>query len=362
VNIDEIGPIEGHWLGEIRGTHIGNAFLRVYRSNGELISDLRINIQGEVTVFDGRVNAGPPMTIDLVPHVEPGIEIDQSLVGRMTIGNIHTDGFSSEWELSNGARGIAKWIATTVSQGTTTVQTPLVPIRPAQLISKEVPIGAVTIYRTELEGLIQKLKSLCSNDIEPVITATIDNGKVIMYAKDILARGDLPSSVNECTISIADNQPNAQKSIVINFNKQSESNVVVQGPDETWSTGASVDLTEFMKRYTSYGTTAFRKYGLLINAFIFLSAIIVIPDFDIVERVLLIIVIYTVMIAFISLHALVPNTVIYFDDTKRNPFRRQLPTIYSAVLATGIVAVVTILFKYLPVTSWVLWLRDWFGN
>lgn len=332
----------------MRGTHIGSAFATFRKQEGQLVCDLRFNINGQITVFDGTVALGDHPSIAIDAKAEPDSKELDRPSGTISIDKLENGVLQGRWELEDGSAGtidLAQRGATpTPSQDVAALSTPQ---RPVQIIANEFPIGAATVYRNELEALIGKLRSYFDGKFEPVVTTKIDGRTVIQFANDFLNKPDLPHRVSEIRINISNNKPGIQSSATINLAEEKGSHVVVQSDDPYWVAGAGTELRDFVERFTSKQFHFLKTYGLNFNALIFLISIILLPSLVLIDRIIFFTFVILLLFVFKKVHSLIPNTTVYLDETGRAPLRRQWPAIYSTVAGSIIIIILAWIFEIL---------------
>ena len=155
---------------------------------------------------------------------------------------------------------------------------------PLQLVSRQVGLGAITMYRSDVEGLAERLTSHIPNSDAPVIEAEFGDTKITQYKSDFLSRNDIPDRLDNITIRLTEKTSGIQRLINVTLTKDGNSNLHVQSDDTTWTIGTTVDLESFLRDRASFGTNFLRKHGLTLNAFIFLTAIAFLPDLEFGNR------------------------------------------------------------------------------
>ena len=234
---------ERHWLGEVRGTHIGNAFLEVKEQS----VNLSVNINGDISTFKGSINDGPPVVFNIASINTPDV------TGVIIFDAVLPDGFNSTWRLSDGSAGFARW-HTAPTSSPSIQPTNTSPLQPSQIVATDNIVGSITLYKSDLDAILEHLRNIFDNRIDPIITASIDNHRTTQFASDFLKRKDIPSFIHNCTIGIYDNSTPHPRNVIINLKKNDNNNVTVSSYDEIWTSGTTQRVVDVLSRYTSAGT------------------------------------------------------------------------------------------------------------
>ncbi|WP_146001626.1 hypothetical protein [Sphingobium fuliginis] len=257
---------------------------------------------------------------------------------------------SGTWRLWNGMEGIFNLIPALPALSSTPSPSaaPLV-----QFWNKDTPLGAITLYRSDLERLIAELENFVPDPRLTVIRANESDQTIVNKADIYLSRKDYPEVVRIMMISCEEIVSQGYRKIItLNLNDDGSSTLGVSSPDELWTAAVSMQTEKFMRQFTSGPTGWFRKRGLNINALILMAVIIWMPDRPLIERVFGFIAAAIVIFVIVKSHQLIPYTRVYLNPDKiRRPFEKEVPSIVMTSLAGGLAAVIS------AMPSFIEWLQ-----
>ena len=291
------------------------------------------------------------------------------LTGKAPDNSTQTVGYL-ELEDASQSHRVGTWRLTDRSTGTFEVvlkefggSTSASPIEQSQLLiaNKEVPLGAITLYRTDLSRIISELESYFDGPVTVVIRAKESEQVMVRNVAEYLARGDLPDMVKELTLAVEKEATHGLKKIVtITLSDDLDSKIAVSSPDELWTEAVAQRLSRFLEQFTSTFTGFLRRHGLNVNFFMFLGLLIALPEFELADRIIIVLLAIGLMLVIVRSHKLVPFARIYLDpDRVRRPYAKELP---SAIL--GVVAALAIsAFTALPkITGWISKAAEWLAS
>ncbi len=273
-------PIATHgtyrWVGDIRGTHIGNGYLKLIANEGRTNIELSANVNGVVEKYSGISRQDRPDTFDLYPmDIEPIADDASAPVGFISFQLRADSALFSEWQLFDGNAGIANW---SLTQNQTATGLEAATRKPEKLIIREAELSALTIHRQELSIILTKIREVLDIQGHPIITARIDGYKQMMFADTFLALSDLPSELSKIDIQADDGSTGIKKQISLQLGYDNENKLIVQSNDERWTAGTIEYLKDCIRRYSSRGQNAIIKYGLNINGLALVAAWVAMPD------------------------------------------------------------------------------------
>lgn len=323
-----------HWVGTLRGSRVGPLYwIEHNASNGDFSFTTTDN---KAFAFRSIRDQESDGLIALVSE-KPDEKGNPVRLGELRIEAANEDICNGTWHLADGSRGIfdlqrrsfSTDIANVVSQGGS-----------PKLWNKEIPLGAITLYRRDLDSLIAELETHIPDNASTVIRATESGQVIVQNVNDYLSRRDLLDVVSEFTISRESNDtPGFKKIITVNLNNNGENNVVASSPDELWTSAVSQRVASFMEQFTSSLTGFLRRHGLNVNSFLIIGLVIVLPDYHVKERIIITIGVIFIILMIARSHKFIRFARVYLDhDRTKRPFSKELPSAILAVAATGIAA------------------------
>src|SRR6185312_9605775 len=205
-------------------------------------------------------------------------------------------------------------------------------------------------------AIVSRLSQTIPSPAQVVITAELDGNDVTQFADVFLKRTDLPNSLRHLKLNISDSGQPFARSIFFVISNREGCRFNVQSDDRTWTNGAYASLLELSNRYVSKGLVLFQRYGLNLNGLIFLAALVMLPSLPIVPRIIFLFGVIALLFAFKRLHDSFIRTRVYLDDRTRFTLMREYPAILSAVIASAIIGLVSLLFKALSSNEPFSWL------
>ena len=243
-----------NWIGDVRGTQIGNAFLDENEGGrGEL----------RVALNNGAVSVWTTLREGAQLQLNAATDENISVTGIIDVDFQSESGFSGTWQLSDGNKGVVNFVTAPSAQNPPTQ----LPEQHAQLWNKTIPLGAITLYRADLERLIAEIESHIPQPLQTSIRAT-ENGQVIaMPAKQYLARKEFVDQVNDIALLTEEVvSQGLKKQISVIMNNDGSSNVVAVSPDELWTSAVCSRVEGFLNQFGDRFSSLFRKYGLNVNS------------------------------------------------------------------------------------------------
>jgi hypothetical protein len=326
------------WAGYAYGTNTGNLFLELDTSEQAVTGTLRFldNLFGLVVyrvsgTFDGTLRLdGKPL------QVRPGIEQgDLTVVATLTPeGNLR-----GEWQTPLGTRGTFQAFPHDIPNpdqragqtGTT----------PEQVYTSNVSIGAIRLYAQDIDELARFVRRDFAVG-RPVVTYAARGNEVTRYFEDFKTEA---SGLPELRyLKLAIQEPEAygiNKLIVVELNALADNVVRVQGVNESWVVGTAEAIARMLRRCENSLVTNYKKFGLNLNQFIFLSMLILIPDISSLwQRGIFAAAIVALLSVLYWMHQrFIPNALIYLGDRHPSVLQRMWPTVLSwLVAATASVA------------------------
>lgn len=309
------------WIGTLNGSRFGGAFLSEdEHCNGRLVFT---QAEGTTLVFSSRYQSGNANTISLL--LEGKDDGAPTIVGELNLESYSSSHRTGTWRFVDGSAGTFDLIKKEFGASATGTN----PFETSQLSvsNKEVPLGAITMYRPDLSRLISEIESYFEGPIVPIIRAKENSQHLTANAAEYLARGDLPEELKELTVSAEQNAKHGLKRIVsITISDDLDSRVTVSSPDELWTEAVSVRLSAFMNEFTGTFTGFMRRHGTNFNGLLLLGLIVAAPELELEIRLALLAAILVFILVVTRTLRLVPFARVYLDpDRIRKPFSKEFP-------------------------------------
>lgn len=363
VILPDINALTGNWIGEMRGSAIGNLFAETTNIGGKLAVQLTTNENGQVGKFSGYLVVGSPkhqLVLDAVDSPEATKFPKPHIVAE--IDSVSSSDFAGKWKSATGNSGVF-WL-----RRATTAPLQNANSSPPELIAKEVILPRITIYREELESLIAKIRKLIQSPNDVVVTATIDGKDVSQFSSAFLVRNDLPAKVEHVRLSVGDNRQPLQSSINIVLSNTVPSQIFIQFDNSIWLSGALSELESFFRRFSNPIITIFQRHGLNLNFIFLLVVVAFLPDLTLTNRIVFLILALILASVFYWIHNLATSTRVYLGkNISRNRLAAETPRIFSGLVTATMAALLgligSVLYRFLQNDSAIiLFFRALFGG
>lgn len=338
---------ESRWIGGLNGSRVGHLF---WSENEQGVGELSLGQSNGNTLKFGIKRQQPNSNIyDLeIKNTETG---ESQTIGTMNVEVGNQSLRAGTWALNDGSAGTFEVVIKKVGENSPG-QNPLEQSQ-VQIANKDVPLGAITIYRSDLLRVIAELESYFIEPVIPIIRAREGDQVIVRNAAEYLSRGELPELLKEMTILIESNAVHGLKKVInLTLSDDLDSKISVSSPNELWTEAVSQRLGRYMEQFTSTLTGFLRRHGLNVNTFFLIILLIALPEFQLLERVVLAILVVILMLIVARSHKLVPYARIYLDpDRVRRPFSKELPS----VILGAFVAITTGALGALPkISEWIV--------
>lgn len=319
------------WLGFLRGSRTGTLFLEA-PDEGTPILTIGFTGAGDVRL---RVMKTGEKAFELKP------ESSDEVFGTGIIETTNESQITGSWKFVAGAAGLFDLTRHQPQQEQVQAQQ----VATTRVWSREVPLGAVTLYRSDLQRLVAEMRGLIERPCTIAVRA-IEAGNIVVEDVDTyLNRPDFVDVLRVFTISAEEitNQP--LKRIATLRLEEDSTNIFVGSTEEMWTTAAAHRLESYVKQFTSRTTGWLRRYGLNINAFILIAILIWMPDRPLFERVVVFSLGVLVIAGIARSHRLIPFNRVYLDPEKeKKPFAKEVP----AVVMVAVAGLVTTFLSSVP--------------
>ena len=326
----------GSWLGDIYGTHRGQAYAEFIEKTDTVILNLRIGyFEGAIEQFFGIF---PKADLKLKETVN--FELDELLpdgtkgthvIVKLTL--IEQDILEGEWESSINGKGIVRLTKPAMGQ-----QAIAKPEEPQDIIVREYRFGKLQIYKRDIRQIVETFRGLVGKEGNVIVAATYDEERIIRYAERFLEDDSLPEYIDGLKISGQIFKNDVNNSIILDIKRGDNSNLLVQTSDRIWFYGAGMGIKTLLDKKTNAFIDFYRKHGLNLTGLLFLLLLIFLPS-QIAERAVLVVSFVIFALAHKYVHSIFSRSVI--SPTKEEPsswgekhpgFKYILATIFSAAV------------------------------
>jgi hypothetical protein len=334
----------GQWIGDLRGTAMGSVYAVVTDDAGRKGIELKVNVGGTVATLRGHL-----VQTDGVTSVELTADLPADAPNPVGSSNIVLDTIlpnrlAGRWTTTTGHAGTINLVRSDTAQppATQIAPPPSQPPKPIEIVAREGRLANLTLYRSELETIVAKIKLLVGGSNDVVIATTIDGGKQIrQFSADFFARRDLPRHVTSINLSLNDGRQGIQSNVIVNLSDKFESTFFIQSDDALWVSGGFAELEGFFRRYTNPISVFIQKHGLNVNGIMLITVIALLPDLPLSSRFIVLVLTFIVVSGLLYLHRRLTSTVVYLDaKAERGFFSKFLPSLVSALTAAAFIAFV----------------------
>lgn len=327
---------------------MGNLYAETADIEGKLKFRITVGVQNEISTLEGFLGREDDQNILQLNSDDAATNNLPRPHATAILDKISPTEMAGKWKSVLGHAGVFWLKRVHTSQPQTDEGTS----KPVQLLAKEVSLPKFSLYREELETLIEKLRNLVGPNNDVVITTRIDKNDITVFAAEFLKRKDLPYKLSHLRLNINDGRQPIQNSINIVLSDILPSQFFVQSDNNIWLNGAFTELNEFFQRFTGRITTMFQKHGLNVNGILFLGVIATLPELTLTNRYIFMLVAFALMAIFWKFHSYANSTKIYTSPSlTRNWLSNETPRIisgiFSTILAAVMVAIASLAYKIL---------------
>lgn len=334
--------LANRWAGRLYGTNTGNIFLDLAQDGEKVFGRLRVmdSIFGvSLYEYTGTINE------ELVLNCVPAQAVEGTELGNVFVrGHLSPEGsIRGEWESTIGTAGTFEIHPHYINNA------PPSDSNPEQIHNKTIPLGSVRLFKDDVIQLINFIKKDFSSG-RVIVTYNQRGCELTKYADVFFDQIDGVEKLNYLKLVIQ--EPEAygiNRVIVIELVPNGVSEIRVSGINESWVLGKAECIFQILKPRQNSLVTTYRKYGLNLNAAIFFAMLIVIPDIESLKSRALFVAVVLLLLSFLLFihNKLIPNTTIYYEQTKPGFIKRAWPSILSWVIAASSSLVAAYIFSIL---------------
>jgi hypothetical protein len=214
---------------------------------------------------------------------------------------------------------------------------------PEQLHSAVRTFGAVRLYADDVRELIAFLKR-DFNQGRIVVTFRERGNEISKYANEF--ENDIARLGVLRYLKLQIQEPEAygiNRLTIIELNATGSNEIRVQGIQESWVIGKAEALSAVLREREKFLSTTLNKYGLNANGFLFIAALILLPELSIPRRFIFMIFVFIMIAGITYLHSwFIPNALIRLSAAKPTLLERIRPQMISWLLtvSAGIVGAI----------------------
>lgn len=326
------------WAGHAYGTNVGNIYLELNAQAANPQGILRFmdrelglaiyNVEG--TFEEGRLHlSGTPA---------PGQEVE---LGQLTIaGQLNSNGqLVGDWQTSLGTAGTFGLFPHDRSREEVHADPSA---QEEQLHTATRKVGAVRLYATDVLSLISALRSDFSQSTRVIVTYRAAGTEVSRYADDFTRYFDRIGELQYLKLNLSEpERQGINRTAMIELNGGGENIITTQSVQAAWAMGKAEGLSNHLSSYSKPLVTSFRRYGLNANTIIFLIAISLLPELELIQRIIFLFIISILIVIIGQVHTrLIKNATIKLAAEKPGALQRSVPQVisWSSTVISGFIA------------------------
>lgn len=327
------------WAGSVRGTNTGKLYIEFEQDGQRLGGYLRLmddsfglvvyEISGSFT--DKFELTGKPV------QARSGLEL-----GELSLeATLNSQGLmNGTWKTSIGAAGTFNAFPQDFEVNNLSPTS-----APEQIYTKNISLGAIRLFREDVLNLLNHVKQ--DFNFNKVVVAYNANGsEVSQYEEAFLRDSESLGTLDYLKIQIQEHEAHGiNRVVVVELRAYGESEVRVQGIQESWVVGKAETLASILKNHQNTLVTTYKKFGLNLNQFIFIGMLVFMPSIKTwLERTIFagsVFILLTILLWFHS--RFIPNAVIKMTEGKPGWLSRTWPSLASwigGVIATIIAGLI----------------------
>lgn len=316
------------WAGKAFGTNIGNVFITFEGEDAALTGVLRMNEPGVGIAVYSVQGTFTASTLTLTG--QPQSEIEGMKFGQLRVtGTLNASGeINGDWETTIGSAGT--FVLFPHAGG----EQALAVAQAEQFHIARYAFGAIEVDRDQIIKIAEDIR----RDFPSIIVTVVAGTEQSRYLDDFK---QFEFSAHRAEIiKIFASKPDGTGSnqvVSLEFSPQGNS-AMSQGASEAWVLGRLEALKRDIKPYERAYITNFKRWGIGVNQFLLLSALVFLPSLaGLRERAILMIAVLALIFGVNWLHSkYVPYAAIYLRKKRMGILGRIWPSVAS--WAIGIVA------------------------
>lgn len=331
--------ITKRWAGKAWGTNIGELFLKLEGEDGALTGTLRMNEQGvgiAVYAVQGIFDA-PTLTLT----GQSQIEVEDVEFGELTAtGTLNAQGeLRGDWETTIGSAGTFALFPHVGAEPVNELQ------RAEQFHIARHDFGAIEIDQQQ----VAEIGDIIRQEFPAVIVTVVAGTEQARYLEDFKQTRFSADKAQIIKIHASKNDgAGYNQTVTIEFGPQVNS-VITQGANEAWVLGKRETLKRELKRFERTYVTNFKRWGIGINQFMLLAAVVFLPSLSgLRDRAILMGAVLALAFGVNWTHSrYFPFAAIYLREKKRSFIGRLWASIASWVVGIAAAVVAALVGAYL---------------
>lgn len=335
------------WAGRVFGTNTGNLFIELENTGSAVSGTLRfLDAAYGLAVYSIVGTFGDTLCIEGKPAVEPAQKIE---LGILTVeGSLTEEGnLRGTWHSSIGTAG-------TFEAYPHDSNLPIPKAKPdgdipEQIYTRNLGLGAIRLYGDDVKRLIQYIREDFRSG-RVIATYNTRGSQVTKYVDDFLLEATALGDIGYLKIQVQELEAHGiNKLVKIEFNSRGANEVQVQGIRESWVVGKAEMLSGFLKDHQPTLVTTYKRFGLNLNAVIFLTMIVLLPSIDtLANRAVFVVGVVAIQQVILAIHVrFVPNASIHVGEAQPPMLERLWPTVLSWFVAASSSLAAALLFYWL---------------
>lgn len=329
------------WAGHIYGTNTGRAYLELRENVSGLEGVLRL-ADDQFGTSSFRVS-GEERGELLLLNCEPIDAPEGVSLGRVTTrSRLKPDGhLSGEWSSEIGTAGTFELYPHVGARED------LIGDAPEQLYTTSRNLGVLRLDRADILFLIDGVKRKFPS--AKVVVTHIDRGaELARYSEDFERDVDRLKELRWIKINaqVAATRK-LQRVLTIDLGP-SINQVTAQGPDEAWVLGEAEATASLLRGKQRRLSTAIGRYQVNINQVIAMTALVVMPDLQVVPRGIFVGSVVIILVGANRLQReLIPNFLANIATTNSSFMSRAWPSVLSWLISASAAVAASIIYSYL---------------
>jgi len=220
---------------------------------------------------------------------------------------------------------------------------------PEQIYTSTISLGAIRLYAKDLSELVELIrKDFVVGRL--VVTYALRGNEVTKYLEDFQAEAPTLGELRYLKVMIQEPEAyGVNKLVVVELNSLGRNEIRVQGINESWVVGKAEAIARVLRRFEKGLVTTYKKFGLTLNAMVFLAMLVLIPAIESLWQRAVFVVVVVLLLSFLgSVHSrFIPNATLYLGEQEPTLPQRVWPTILSWIIAVTASVVAALVFYWL---------------
>jgi hypothetical protein len=290
--------LRGRWIGDLRGTIIGNLFV-VFDEGAERSVELTVNSGGRVLSLKGAITEAPGILgASLEGIVDNETGSPKRIIATLIFEEAVPEKIIGRWDVDDGNRGIFMLSPGVKPEGEKDSKGAMDPV---QIVRRSANLSKIIMYKDDIDRLVLVMKSLLPSTFEVVIRSKVNGKDVSRLESGFWILPALPDRVEYLYLTLS--EPGGIGPRTININLSSDDcSYSVSAANDIWVNGTFYELEQFFRNKHSRIRWIYEKYAKAVNIVIFVMGVVWVPDLPMPSRIILFSFIIFFMVIFKLLH------------------------------------------------------------